>query len=107
MTVAGRFANNCELFWIATTPAGCGVEVVHAAGQVPSGLRATGQGPWLLAIGAPSVLNSTPEEAVVSLEAIVLLMMFTLSASSSEIPAPSQPATLLVMMLFVTSTEYQ
>src|SRR6267154_479838 len=103
----GRFANSCELFWIATTPAGWGVEVVHGAGQVPSGLRATEQGPWALARGAPSVLKSTPEEAVVSLDAIVLLMMFTFSASSSEIPAPSQPATLLVMMLLVTVTLYQ
>src|SRR2546430_2880713 len=103
----GRFANSCELFWIATTPAGWRVEVVHGAGQVPSGLRATAQGPWLLASGAPSVLNSTPEEAVVSLDAIVLLMMFTFSASSSEMPAPSQPATLLVMMLLVTVTPYQ
>ena len=57
--------------------------------------------------GAPRVLNSTPDEAVVSFDAIVLLMMFTFSASSSEIPAPSQPATLLVMMLLVTETVFQ
>ena len=58
-------------------------------------------GPCVLASGAPIVLKSTPDEAVVSLDMIVLLMMFTSSASSSEIPAPSQPATLLTMMLFV------
>jgi len=63
-------------------------------------------GPWLLASGAPRVLNSTPDEAVVSLETIVLLTMFTANASTSEIPAPSQPATLLAMMLLVTLTEY-
>ena len=42
-----------------------------------------------------------------SLEAIVLLMKFTTSESFSDTPAPSQPATLLVMMLLVTLTEYQ
>jgi len=49
-------------------------------------------------------LKSTPAEAVVSLEAIVLLIMFTPNESTIEIPAPSQPATLLVMMLLVTVT---
>ena len=34
----------------------------------------------VLAIGAPSVLNSTPADAVVSLETMVLLMKFTLNA---------------------------
>src|SRR4029077_8999298 len=63
--------------------------------------------PCVLARGAPRVLKSTPDEAVVSLDIIVLLMMFTASPSSSEIPAPSQPATLLAMMLLVTCTEYQ
>src|SRR5256885_25373 len=48
-----------------------------------------------------------PDEAVVSLDAIVLLMMFTFNESRSEIPAPSQPATLLLMMLLVTLTAYQ
>ena len=33
--------------------------------------------------------------------------MFTASASWSEIPAPSQPATLLAMMLLVTLTVFQ
>ena len=59
------------------------------------------------ALTAPSVLNSTPAEDVVSFEAIVLLITFTLKASSSEMPAPSQPATLFAMMLFVTVTSYQ
>ena len=61
-------------------------------------------GPWVLAKGAPSVLNSTPDDAVVSLEAMVLLMMSVFKASRREIPAPSQPATLLVMMLLVRTT---
>src|SRR5215472_4841209 len=94
-TVAGRLEVMFELFWIETRPAGCGVDEVGplADGQLPSGARPPGHGPWLLASGAPSVLNSTPEDAVVSLDMIVLLMMSTYSASCSEIPAPSQPAT--------------
>ena len=36
--------------------------------------------------GAPRVLKSTPDEAVVSLETMVLLTMFTASASCSETP---------------------
>src|SRR5262249_20925629 len=55
---------------------------------------------------APSVLNSTPAVAVVSFDAMVLLMMLTLSASCSDTPPPSHPATLLAMMLFVTVTSY-
>src|ERR1700739_5146615 len=53
------------------------------------------------------VLKSIPAEAVLSLEMIVLLMMFTFNASSSDTPAPSHPATLLVMMLLVMVGEYQ
>src|SRR5215831_11015869 len=83
---------------MATKPAGCGHDVVALVMQLL---------PWLLARGAPSVLNNTPELAVVSLDMTVLLMMFTSNASCSEIPAPSQPATLLAMMLFVTVTSFQ
>src|SRR6266550_3946173 len=61
-----------------------------------------GQGPDELARGAPIVLNSTPDDAVVSLDMTVLLMTFTANESTSEMPAPSQPVTLLV-----TFTEYQ
>src|SRR5256885_8630086 len=78
---------------MATSPAGCGADVVPQF--------EVHVGPDELARGAPSVLNSTPEEAVVSLEMIVLLMMFATNASCSEIPAPSQPATLSAMMLLV------
>src|ERR1700750_2608572 len=62
--------------------------------------------PGALASGAPRVLKSTPEDAVVSLEATVLLMKFTASASCSETPPPSQPATLLAIMLLGTLMEY-
>src|SRR5882672_12844027 len=87
------------LFWMVTRPAGCTAEAVpQFAVQV---------GPCELASGAPNVLNSTPEDAVVSLDMIVLLMMFTFNESSSEIPAPSQPATLLATILFVNLTEFQ
>src|ERR1700693_1863537 len=58
-------------------------------------------------MGAPRVLKSTPAEAVVSFDMIVLLTRLTTSASCRDTPAPSQPATLLAMMLLVTLTEYQ
>src|ERR1035437_4457661 len=57
--------------------------------------------PSELARGAPMVVNRIPAEAVVELETIVLLMIFAFRASSSEIPAPSQRATLSAMMLLV------
>ena len=63
--------------------------------------------PGVLARGANSEPKSTPDEAVESLETIVLLTMFTARASWSETPAPSQPATLLEMMLLVTVTVFQ
>src|SRR6266853_4218677 len=101
--VAGRFALKIALFWIATTPATCGCVVTPQfaePGQV-----------WLVPGGvldntAPSVLKSGPAEAVLELKAIVLLMMFTAVESCSEIPAPSQPATLSAMMLLVTVTVF-
>ena len=61
--------------------------------------------PGALASGAPMVVNRIPAEAVVELETIVLLMMLTFRASSIEIPAPSQPATLSAMMLLVIMGE--
>src|ERR1700751_6479039 len=91
-----------------TTPAGWAVEVV-TQGVEPwfPVVRLVPHGPWLLASGAPRVLNSTPDEAVVSFDAMVLLTMSVSNASTREIPAPSHPATLLVMMLLVTSMWYQ
>ena len=101
MIVVGRAAVNCALFWMLTKPAGCGDEVVT---QTAGGGYTVH--PWVLAKGAPSVLKSTPDEAVVSLETMVLLMKFTANASNSETPAPSQPATLLEIILLVTFTLY-
>src|SRR5262249_21354335 len=99
ITLFGNDDTSCELFWTATSPAGWGLEVVpQFAVQV---------GPLLLANGAPRVLKSTPDDAVLSLDMTVLLMMFTLNASISEMPAPSQPATLLATMLLVTETSFQ
>src|SRR5271165_5559658 len=93
MTVPGKFACRPELFWMLTSPETCGHEVsVPITQLVPSEL----------ARGAPIVVNRIPAEAVVELETIVLLMMFTFRASTKEIPAPSQPATLSAMMLLVT-----
>src|SRR5215470_9502326 len=55
---------------------------------------------------APSVLNSTPADAVVSFDTTVLLASVTLSASCNDTPPPSQPATLLAITLLVTVTSY-
>src|ERR1700756_148078 len=96
---AGKFAARTALFWTLTRPAGRG----HDAVVLPLCMQLL---PWLLAKGAPMVLKSTPDDAVVSLDMIVLLMMFAFNASSRETPAPSQPATLLTMMLLVTVAEY-
>ncbi len=60
-----------------------------------------------LAEGVPMLLVSTPEEARLSLCMMVLLMMFTFNASCNDIPAPSQPAMLLTMMLLVMVTSCQ
>src|SRR5207302_9233990 len=60
----------------------------------------------VLAKGAPRVLKSTPDEAVVCFVRMVLLTRFTTNASCNDTPAPSQPATLLAMILLVTLTEY-
>src|SRR5246127_142880 len=81
-----------------TNPATCGHEVSAPVVQLePSGL----------ARGAPIVVNRIPAEAVVELETTVLLMMFVFRASTREIPAPSQPATLSAMMLLVTVGDHQ
>src|SRR6476646_636517 len=99
MTRKGSEELRSELLRMVATPAACGAEVIIEVDWFVS--------PGALPSGAPMVLNSTPEDAVVSLDMIVLLIMFTTSASCSETPAPSQPATLLLMMLLVTATEYQ
>src|SRR5690348_13384523 len=81
-----------------TRPPTCGHDVVALFVQCD---------PPVLASGAPIVVNSKPEEAVLSLDMTVLLMKFTASESSRETPAPSQPETLLTMMLLVRVAEFQ
>src|SRR6185369_3141153 len=93
---------------MVTNPDGWSVEVVvvpahDALGSLP-GLQFGG---GVEAKADPSVLNSTPAEAVVSFEITVLLTNLTLNASCRETPPPSQPATLLAMMLLVTVTSFQ
>jgi hypothetical protein len=90
-----------EEFVVLLTPDGCGhdaVLLVPAWIQFPAGALAT---------GVPMLWVRTPEVARVSLLEMVLLMMDTFSESCSEIPAPSQPATLFTMMLLVSETEFQ
>src|SRR5215469_10898780 len=94
---------------VLVMPADCGHDASVVPGAVPPG---SAQAPLLelplpggeLLMGVPMLCVSTPEEARLSLLAMVLLMMVTLSESWSEMPAPSQPATLLTMMLLVIST---
>src|ERR1700687_5645740 len=104
LIVAGRFAVRIALLLMLTSPAGCGVDVVTCTVQKPCALVPPGGQLCVLASGAWRVLVSTPAEAVVTFEMIVLLTRCTLTASSSETPPPSQPATLLAMMLLLTST---
>src|SRR5258705_9979750 len=87
-----------ELLAMVTRPAGCGADEVADVVWF--------EAPGALACVAPSVLKSTPDEAVVTFDMTVLLAKFTNSESCNETPPPSQPATLLAMMLLVTSTEY-
>ena len=71
------------------------------------GRGSSGQVVGALASGAKKAPNSDPDDAVESLDTIVLLIRFTANESCNDTPPPSQPATLLVMMLLVTLTEYQ
>ena len=82
------------------TPAGCGQDAVFAPVgpvivQFPAGA---------LAIGVPMLEVSTPDDARLSLLAMVLLTMDTFNESCRDIPAPSQPARLFTMMLLVMDT---
>src|SRR5579862_173711 len=93
---------NSELLGTLTRPAGWGQDAVLGPvgpfwTQLPAGAL-----DW----GAPMLVASTPDEAVESLEAMVLFIRFTTSESCKDKPAPSQPATLLEMMLLVMLTEY-
>src|SRR5215475_15118033 len=93
---------------IVTRPAAWSVDVMIVGTQVGLGLPPGLQpGGGVEPSGAPRVLNSTPAEAVVSFAITVLLTNFTRNASCSDTPPPSQPATLLAMMLFCTVTSFQ
>jgi hypothetical protein len=90
---------NIEEFCMLVTPADCGHDaVLPASTQFPAGA---------LAIGVPMLCVSTPEEARLSLLAMVLLMMATFIESCSDIPAPSQPARLFTIMVLVMETPFQ
>src|SRR2546427_739000 len=96
---------------IVTRPAGCGpcgaLGIRHSVfcGFIGSGVG-TQPGGGAEELIAPSVLNRTPADAVVSLDATVLLTNVTLTGSSIDPRAPPHPATLLAMMLLVTVTPY-
>src|SRR5512139_818652 len=94
---------------IVTSPAAWLVEVVTGLMQFGfcgwfGSLVGVQPGGGTAASGAPSVLKSTPADAVVSLEITVLLTKRTFSASCIDTPPPSHPATLSAMMLLVTVT---
>src|ERR1700694_5450191 len=99
------------VFAIVARPAGCGLCGASASrhsgfcGLVGSGVG-TQPGGGADELIAPSGLKSTPADAVVSLDTTVLLTNVTFSASCIDTPPPSQPATLLAMMLLVTVTPY-
>src|SRR5437660_4720323 len=103
--LAGSDARNSAVCPAAETPAGWGVDKGTQRTLAP--IKSRGQGVGALASGAKKAPNSDPDDAVESLETIVLLIRFTASESCNDTPPPSQPATLLVMMLLVTLTEYQ
>src|SRR5467141_1143295 len=90
-------------FGVLVTPADCG----HDAVLVPVGPAMVQFPAAALAMGVPMLLVSTPEVPRLSLCMMVLLTMFTFNASCNDIPAPSQPATLLTMMLLEMVTSCQ
>src|SRR5215470_15375853 len=71
--VVGRFAARIGLVGTLTTPATCGQDCSRAAVEQFTPVCGAGE----LASGAKSEPKSTPEEAVESFEAIVLLTIFT------------------------------
>ena len=92
-----------EEFCVLLTPAGCGQDAVFAPVgpvivQFPAGA---------LASGVPMLEVSTPDEARLSLWAMVLLTRDTFNESCRDIPPPSQPARLFAMMLLVMDTLFQ
>src|SRR5919109_1074574 len=103
--LAGSDARNSAVWPALESPAGCGSDKGTHGMLAPTESR--GQGVGALACGAKKAPNSVPDEAVESLDMMVLLIKFTTKESCNDTPPPSQPATLLAIMLFVTLTEYQ
>src|SRR5215468_4372590 len=101
------------VFLMVTNPAGCGIcaalwlRQFGSCGLVVKSVVGLQPGGGDAASTAPSVLKSTPADAVVSFETMVLFTRVARRASSMDTPAPSQPATLFAMMLFWTVTPYQ
>src|SRR6266581_1758325 len=98
-------ARNSAVCPALDTPAGCGSDAGMHCTLPPCASR--GHGVGALAWEANWPPKSVPDVAVESLDTMVLLIRFTTSESCRDTPAPSQPATLLAMMLLVTFTEYQ
>ena len=71
------------------SPAGCGFDNGMQRVEAPEASRGHGVGE--LASGAKKAPNRVPDDAVESLEMIVLLIRLTPIASCREIPPPSQP----------------
>ena len=103
--LAGSDARNSAVCPAAETPAGWGVDKGTQRTLAP--IKSRGQGVGALASGAKKAPNSDPDDAVESLDTMVLLIRFTPIESCNDTPPPSQPATLLAMMLLVTLTKYQ
>src|SRR6267142_1947220 len=103
--LAGRDARNSAVWPALESPAGWGADRGTQRMLAPTASRGQGVGalPWV----AKKAPKSVPDDAVESLETIVLLIKFTTKESCNDTPPPSQPATLSVMMLLVTLTEYQ
>src|SRR5882724_3752312 len=101
----GRDASNSAVCPALESPAGCGSDSGTQGMLAPMASR--GQGVGALAWVEKKAPKSVPDDAVESLETIVLLIRFTTRESCNDTPPPSQPATLSVMMLLVTLTEYQ
>src|SRR5258705_11757508 len=99
------------VFCCGTKPAGCGICGAFGSMQFGfSGCDGSGvgrhPGGGEDASIAPSALNSTPADAVVSVDATVLFVNVILNASCMDPPPPSHPATLLARMLLVTVMPY-
>src|SRR5258706_16428385 len=101
----GRDARNSAVCPALESPAGCGSDSGTQGMLAPWASR--GQGVGALAWVAKKAPKSVPEDAVESFDTIVLLIRFTAKESCNDTPPPSQPATLLVTMLFVNATENQ